>query len=176
MPRVRVGNRPPRKPGRRHRVAQVAAFVAAESRPTAEDPEFGWTPPATGADRDPPPVEIATVVGDAPSEPAPELVALGLPPEDAAGIQKWNYRVLSTMAALTLRATNISEDTRMKRVAALTLAAARHYPESAKYDLAQQIARDAEAVAGKRRAKAAAKLEKAPAAGGAKVIPIRRDG
>lgn len=112
--------------------------------------------------------------GEPPTAPAPELVELGLPPEDAAGIQKWNYRVLSTMAALVLRSDKISDETRMKRVAQLTMAAARHYPEAAKFDLAQRIAADAAEVAGKKRAKAAAKLERAPAAGGAKVIPIRR--
>lgn len=112
--------------------------------------------------------------GDEPSEPAPELLALGLPPADAAGIQKWHYQALSTMAALVLRSDKISDEQRMKRFGALTLAAARHYPEAAKYDLAQQIAKDAAEVLGKKRAKAAAKLEKAPAAGVAKIIPIRR--
>lgn len=107
--------------------------------------------------------------------PHPELVALGLPPDDAAGIQKWHYRALSTMAALVLRQENLSEEARLKRFTALTQAAARHYPEAAKYDLSQQIARDAEEIAGRKRAKAAAKLEPAPPAHGAKVIPIRPD-
>ena len=115
------------------------------------------------------------IPGEEPCEPAPELVALGLPPEDSAGIQKWHYQALSTMAALVLRSNKISDETRMKRFGALTLAAARHYPEAAKWDLAQKIARDAEDAAGRKRAKAAARLEKRPAAGGAKVIPIRRD-
>jgi hypothetical protein len=113
--------------------------------------------------------------GEDPEPPAPELLALGDPPDDAAGIQKWHYRALSMMAALVLRDDKISNETRMKRFGALTLAAARHYPEAAKYDLAQQISKDAADTAGRKRAKAAARLEKRSAAGGAKVIPIRRD-
>lgn len=138
-----------------------------------DDPGFGWDP---GAEPIPPMVASEIVIGEQPSAPAPELLALGLPPADAAGIQKWHYQALSTMAALVLRSDSISEETRLKRFGALTLAAARHYPEAAKYDLAQQIARDAAEVMGKKRAKAAAKLEKAiPVAGGAKVIPIRSE-
>lgn len=113
-------------------------------------------------------------MGEQPTEPDPELLALGLPPADASGIQKWNYQVLSTMAALVLRSNKIGDETRMKRVAALTMAAARHYPEAAKWDLAQKIAADAAEVMGRRKAKAAAQMERRPAAGGAKVIPIRR--
>lgn len=113
--------------------------------------------------------------GEEPEPPAPELLALGAPPTDAAAIQKWHYQALSTMAWLVMKDEKLSNETRMKRFGALTLAAARHYPEAAKYDLAQAIARDAESTAGRKRAKAAAKLEKRAAAGGAKVIPIRRD-
>lgn len=108
-------------------------------------------------------------------ETPPELLALGLPPADAAGIQKWNYQVLSTMAALELRNTKISAEDRMRRVAKLTTAASRHYPEAAKYDLAKKIDDDNETLTTRKRAKAAAELERRPAAGGAKVIPIRRD-
>lgn len=115
------------------------------------------------------------VLGEEPTPPAPELLALGLPPEDAAGIQKWHYRALSTMAALVLRSDKLTDEQRMKRFGALTLAAARHYPDAAKYDLAQQIAKDAAEVLGRKKSKAAAKLEKAPPAEGAKVIPLRRD-
>ena len=144
-----------------------------------DDAGFGWDPtgdsPVETVDGVPPMPVIEAVFAEQPSEPAPELLALGLPPSDAAGIQKWHYQALSTMAALVLRSNTISEEQRMKRFGALTQAAARHYPEAAKYDLAQQIARDAADVLGRKRAKAAAKLEKAPAAGGAKVIPIRRD-
>lgn len=108
--------------------------------------------------------------------PAPELIAIGPPPEDAAGIQKWNYRILSTMAWLALKDDTISNEVRMKRVGALTLAAARHYPESAKYDLAKRLEAEAARTAGTRKGKAGAKLEKAiPVASGAKVIPLRRD-
>lgn len=144
-----------------------------------EESGFGWDPPAERpafADAGGvPALEIPSFVGEEATPPPEELLALGLPPEDAAGIQKWHYRALSTMAALVLRSDKISDEQRMKRFGALTLAAARHYPDAAKYDLAQQIAKDAAEVLGRKRAKAAAKLEKAPVADGAKVIPIRRD-
>jgi hypothetical protein len=129
--------------------------------PDAEPDDSGEVPPM--------------VFGDQPEAPPPELEALGPPPEDAAGIQKWNYRVISTMIALTVRDRNISNETRMKRVAQLSAAAAKHYPEAAKYDLDQRISRDAEELAGKKRARAAAKMERRPPAGGAKVIPLRPD-
>lgn len=111
-----------------------------------------------------------------PSDPAPELLALGLPPEDAAGIEKWNYRALSTMAALVLQDKTISEETRLKRFVALTSAARLHHPTAEKKDLADKIRKDAEEIAGRKRAKAAAKLERRTPSDGAKVIPIRRDG
>lgn len=140
-----------------------------------EDAGFGWDPSEEDEASVVPSLEVPAFVSEEPSPPPEELLALGLPPEDAAGIQKWHYRALSTMAALVLRSDKISDEQRMKRFGALTLAAARHYPDAAKYDLAQQIAKDAAEVLGRKRAKAAAKLERAPAAGGAKVIPIRRD-
>lgn len=105
--------------------------------------------------------------------PPPELVAIGAPPADAIGIQKWNYQMISTMIALTAKDATISNAERMKRIAKLSIAAAKHYPEAAKYDLAQKIAADAEELAGKKRARAAAKMERRPPAGGAKVIPLR---
>lgn len=141
------------------------------------EPGFGYDPP----DRDPPVVappvpafELAGA-GEQSSPPPQELLDLGLPPEDAAGIQKWNYRALSTAAALVLRDESLSQETRMKRFAQLTQAASRHYPDAAKFDLAERIRRDAEEISGRKRAKAAAKLERRSAVGGAKVIPIRSD-
>lgn len=141
-------------------------------KPPADDEIFGGLPD------DPEPSdasEVPAMVGDQPEAPPPELEALGPPPEDAAGIQKWNYRVISTMIALTVNDRTISNETRMKRVAQLAAAAAKHYPEAAKYDLDQRIKADAEAVAGKKRARAAAQMERRPPAGGAKVIPIQSD-
>lgn len=141
----------------------------------ADPPEFGYDPPDRAIETVAG-VPVASIdPGGEPTEAAPELIALGLPPEDASGIQKWHYRVLSTMAALALKDRNISDETRMKRFTALSLAAARHYPEAAKHDLNESIRREAEVIAGRKRAKAAAKLERREPAAGAKVIPIRRD-
>lgn len=134
----------------------------------AEVCEFGFDPNV------PPQVDVAPL--DPPEAVAPEILAIGKPPDDAAGIQKWNYQILSTMAYLASVDPTVSAATRMKRTATLAAAAARHYPDAAKYDLAQKIDRDAKHMSERKRAKAAAKLERRPAIGGAKVIPIRRDG
>lgn len=113
--------------------------------------------------------------GEQPEEPPAELVALGPPPPDAIAMRKWNYQVLSTMIALTVKDTTISNETRAKRIVQLSAAAAKHYDDAARYDLDQRIKRDSEEMAGKKRARAAAQMERRPPAGGAKVIPIRSD-
>lgn len=128
-----------------------------------------------GVDEDPPGEVPAMPLGEQPEPPPPELEALGPPPSDAAALQKWNYQLLSTMIALTVKDPTISNATRAQRIVKLSAAAAKHYPEAAKYDLDQRIAKDAEALAGKKRARAAAQMERRPPAGGAKVIPIRTD-
>lgn len=153
-----------------------------------DDPEFGWDPPTVVTrnqytrqqfENEPeiPPIEVMpTGLSEEASPPAPELLALGPPPDDAAGIQKWHYRALSTMAFLVLKDEGLTSEQRLKRFSQLTQAAAKHYPAAAQYDLSEQIRKDAEAVAGRKRAKAAAKLEPVEAAAGsAKVIPLRRD-
>jgi len=118
--------------------------------------------------------EVAPAPGERASDPAPEILALGAMPEDAAAIQKWNYRLLSTMAALAAKDATLSPSERERRVMRLTQAAARHYPEAARYDLSQKIERDAEQRGGKnQRARAAAQAESVRPAGGAKVVAIR---
>lgn len=139
---------------------------------TPPDEIFGGVAEDLGSDAN----EIPAMdFGDKPEDPPPELVALGAPPADAVAMQKWHYQVHSTMAYLAMMDRTISNETRMKRVAQHSAAAAKHYPEAAKYDLDQRIQRDAEELAGKKRARAAAKMERRPPAGGAKVIPIRSD-
>lgn len=129
------------------------------------DDEFGY---------DGPEHEVAPDPSDQVTPPAPEILALGPMPEDAAAIQKWNYRLLSTMAALAARDASLSPGERERRVMKLTQAAARHYPEAARYDLSQKIERDAEQRGGKnQRARAAAQAEPVRPAGSAKVVPIR---
>lgn len=130
------------------------------------DEEFGWRP----ALEDIPPL----LIGDQPCKPPPELVAIGPPPADATGIQRWNYQLLSTMAYLAVLDETISNETRMKRAAALTAAAARHYPEAARADLRDALVKAKEEMAGRKRARAGAVVEPSVPAGGAKVIPIRR--
>ncbi len=129
------------------------------------DDEFGY---------DGPPDEADPARDEQASDPAPEILALGPMPEDAAAIQKWNYRLLSTMAALAAKDASLSPAERERRVMKLTQAAARHYPEAARYDLTQKIERDAEQRGGKnQRARAAAQAEPVRPAGHAKVVPIR---
>lgn len=140
--------------------------------PPSDDVSFGWGSEAEAAEDESVPPKV---YGEQPSEPPPEIIALGLPPADAAGIQKWNYQLLSTFAALAARDNTIGPETRLNRVAKLTQAAARHYPEAAKFDLMQKIERDAAELVGRKKAKAAAKLERATPGPSAKVIPIRPD-
>lgn len=139
---------------------------ARPSAPPQEDEDDGFGGPAVP--------EFRSEV-DVPEGPPPEILALGPPPADASGIQKWNYQLLSTMAYLAAKDPTLTAAERLSRVAKLTQAAARHYPEAAKFDLAQKIADDNQAIASKKMAKAQARAEKRGPAGVAKVIPIRRD-
>lgn len=139
----------------------------------SEDAGFGYAPPRVPllGDDVPPVPEMPQVS----SKPPAALIALGPPPLDAAGIQKWNYQALTIMAWDVMQDETISQETRMKRSSALLTAASKHYPEAARFDLGQKIAADkAERDDRKARNKAGAKMEPRPSAGGAKVIPIRQ--
>lgn len=136
--------------------------------PTPPDEIFGGLPEDDTS-------QVPAMFGEQPEAPPPELLALGSPPADAIAMRKWNYQVLSTMIALTVKDTTISNETRAKRIVQLSAAAAKHYDDAARYDLDQRIKRDSEEMAGKKRARAAAQMERRPPAGGAKVIPIRSD-
>lgn len=139
------------------------------------DEGFGWDPPVPTVDVEAVEAEV-TGCSYVATPPDPEILALGPPPVDASGIQKWNYQMLSIMAYKAAINPNLSDEQRMKRAAQLTAAAARHYPEAAKYDLAQKIAADNDAMASSKRARAAGRLEACPLALQAKVIPIRVQG
>lgn len=139
-----------------------------KTTPSADDEGFGFDP---GGEIPPMMMPVADV-GPL-TEPAKEILALGPPPADAAGIQKWNYQLLSTRAWLVAQTPGLTDADRDKRVMLLTQAAARHFPMAAKHDINESIKRDAEAIAGKKRAKAAAKFDKAIPSGSAKIIPIR---
>lgn len=139
-----------------------------QTPPTPPDEIFGGLPEEDAS-------EVPAMFGEQPEEPPPELVALGPPPPDAIAMRKWNYQLISTMIALTVKDTTISNETRAKRIVQLSAAAAKHYDDAARYDLDQRIKRDSEEMAGKKRARAAAQMERRPPAGGAKVIPIRSD-
>lgn len=128
-----------------------------------------------GVDEDPPGEVPAMPLGEQPEAPPQELVDLGPPPTDSLALRKWNYQLLSTMIALTVKDPTISNATRAQRIIKLSAAAAKHHDDAARYDLDQRIKADAEAIAGKKRARAAAQMERRPPAGGAKVIPIRSD-
>lgn len=138
------------------------------------DEGFGWDPPVPTVDVEAVEAEV-TGCSYVATPPDPEILALGPPPVDASGIQKWNYQMLSIMAYKAAINPHLTDEQRMKRAAQLTAAAAKHYPEAAKYDLAQKIAADNDAMASSKRARAAGRLEACPPALQAKVIPIRRD-
>lgn len=140
-----------------------------------EDEGFGFDPDVPQLDMGIPALEMPSRDPGPVTEPAPEILALGPPPADAAGIQKWNYQLLSTRAWLVAQTPGLTDADRDKRVMQLTQAAARHFPMAAKHDLNESIKRDAEAIAGKKRAKAAGKVDRAIPSGSAKIIPIRRD-
>ena len=162
------GNKPGAPRGKRGRVVV--------DRPAGPDLEvFGYDPPPLVGGEIPPleRVNVETQSDEGSEAPHPDIVALGGPPEDAAGNQKWTYRLLVTMAKIEANNPKLSASERIKRVTKLTAAARGYYPEAARFDLGETIKRDAEQMANKKRAKAAAQLEKAPPAGGAKVIPIR---
>lgn len=146
-----------------------------KKRETVEDDGFGFDPDIPPLDMGIPALEMPVRDSGPVTEPAPEILALGPPPADAAGIQKWNYQLLSTRAWLVAQTPGLTDADRDKRVMQLAQAAARHFPTAAKFDLNESIKRDAEAMAGKKRAKAAGKVDKAIPAGTAKIIPIRRD-
>jgi hypothetical protein len=113
---------------------------------------------------------------DAPSQPSAGIKELGPPPESDAARASWLYRLLTTQAYEVAIDPNISEATRRKEVRVIAGAAAKHYPDAARFELAQKIDADKAELETRKRAKAAAKLERLPAAGGAaKVIPIRGD-
>lgn len=137
---------------------------------TPDDEIFGGVPDPDDADEVP-----ALSFGDQPEDPPPELLALGAPPEDTMGARKWQHRMYMVLIGLTLKDPKISNEKRTKRLIELNTAAAKIQDDAARYDLDRKIAADAEELAGKKRARAAAKMERRPPAGGAKVIPLRPD-
>lgn len=143
-------------------------------RAALADESFGLDPSSGEI----PPVDFGVAAPEKQgSKPPKALIALGPPPADAAAIQKWNYQALTIMAWEVMKDRTISQEQRMVRAAKLQTAAAKHYPEAARYDLSKKIDADkADRDQRKARNKAGAKLEAAPPAGSAKVIPIRRDG
>lgn len=148
--------------------------VVPRRKPPAEDTdEWGYRAEAT---LPPLPPEPTARNGEQPSPPPAVLVALGAPPESARAGQAWAYRVLQMQAHEAMLDTSISQATRRKEVRVILAAAAHHYPDAARAELAGLIDDDRRQLEDRRRAKAKAKLEALPPAGGAKVIPIRGDG
>lgn len=118
---------------------------------------------------------VAAFAAEQPSEPPAELMAIGAPPQKAAALQLWGYQMLNALAWDLARDPKISAETRRRRLPAMLAAAAKLYPDAARFENAESARAAAEVLEGKKRARAAAKLERRPAAGGAKVIPIRRE-
>lgn len=142
--------------------------------PPSEPPEEDWgeDPEEDLLPMPPPPTRSA----ESPSAPPESLVANGPPPDNAAAMQAWGYRALNLQAHEAMMDSSISQATRRKEVRTILAAAARLYPDAARYELAELIKRDERELGERKRARAAAKLEARPNAGGAKVIPLRRGG
>lgn len=90
---------------------------------------------------------------------------------------KWAYQMHLRLAHFAFNDPNLSQEAREKRVTKLLQGAARHMTDAMRYDVAQTIERERQAIEAKKRGRAAALGEKAPAAPlTAKVIPLRRNG
>lgn len=114
---------------------------------------------------------------DEASPPPKSMVALGPPPvDDAMAMAKWAYQFLMLQAHETMLDPNLSEAQRRKEIRVILAGASKHMNDAMRFDTAQLIRRDREAIESRKRARAAAKPEARPSPGGAKVIPIRRDG
>lgn len=140
-----------------------------------EDDEWGYAPPDV-ASLPPLPVLPPYHTGDQPSAPPESLVANGPPPASARGAQSWGFRALMLQAHEAMLDTTISQATRRKEVRTILAAASKLYPDAARAEVADTIEEDRRQLTDRKRAKAKAKLETRPLAGGAKVIPIRGDG
>lgn len=121
-------------------------------------------------DLPPPPIAPPADAGE---EPPDTVKALGAPPVDARGGQKWSYNLLLAQAADAANDAKISRAQQRKETRVILAAAAKHYPDAARFDNAEASRAAAEQLEGRKRARARAQLEARPAAGGAKVIPIR---
>lgn len=145
--------------------------------PDTVDPDGDVWGAEPDGDPDPaglPPLPITAAVGDPPSEPPESLRALGAPPDSARDAQTWGFRVLMLQAHEAAMDPTISSSTRRKEVRVILAAAAKLYPDAARAEVASTIDEDRRQLLARQRAKAHAKLEARPPAGGAKVIAIRR--
>lgn len=104
------------------------------------------------------------------------MTALGPPPSDAMEAAKWAHRLLMLQAYETLVDAGLSEPVRRKEIRTIMRDAAKHLTDAARYDIKVLILKQRAELEDRKRHKAAAKLEKRPPPGAAKVIPIRRDG
>jgi hypothetical protein len=109
--------------------------------------------------------------------PPASMVDLGAPPDDAMAAERWAHQLLMRQAHDAMMDASMSQERRRKEVRVILAAAAKHMNDAMRYDVAQIIARDKAETENRKRAKAAAKLQKVGAPRpGAKIIPIRRDG
>jgi hypothetical protein len=90
---------------------------------------------------------------------------------------KWAYLVHLRLAHVAFNDLKISQETREKRVTKLLAGAKAHMTDAMRFEVAQIIERDRRQVEARKRGRAAARKEAAPkVTGGAKIIPLRRDG
>jgi hypothetical protein len=142
-----------------------ADFGGPELDAELEDP--GPLPPA------PPPPPSRGSPSEQPSAPPPGLIELGDPPSDSLAAQAWLHRAMIVSAHDAMNDSTISASTRRRELRTIATAAEKLMPDARRYEAEQLIKRDAAEIESRRKARARAAAERRPAAGGARVIPIR---
>lgn len=148
-----------------------------ETTPDPGDFEFGYDPePDSEDDLERPPPPPPRTIAEKPAPPPASMLALGPPPADAMEAAKWAHRMLTLQAYETMLDLGLSETARRKEVRTILRDASKHLTDAARWDIKQMILKQRAELEDRKRHKAAAKLDKRPPPGDAKVIPIRRDG
>ena len=147
---------------------------------TDPDDEWGSTPEELGLAEPelgppPPPPDMRGPV-EKPAPPPASAVELGAPPSDTVQASHWAFQLQMRLAYDAMMDPNLTPAQRRKEVRVTLAGAAKHQMDALRYETLVAIQADKEEIERKRRGKASAKLEAAPAAPpGAKIIPMRRN-